>query len=189
MTLIINYIGTQNIETDRLLLRKFALKDAEPMFNNWAKDPENVKYLGWSAHKNIDETYKVLNEWLDNYIKNNYFKWCITLKEKDEAIGDISIILLLEKEACGEIGYVLSKKYWNNGIMTEALTAVISFLFEKANFHRIQARHEAPNVASGRVMLKSGMQFEGILRESTKTNKGIWCDTPMYSIIKSDPIP
>lgn len=159
------------------------------MFNNWAKDLENVKYLGWSAHKNIDETYKVLNEWLDNYIKNNYFKWCITLKEKDEAIGDISIILLFEKEACGEIGYVLSKKYWNNGIMTEALTAVINFLLKKANLHRIQARHEASNVASGRVMLKSGMQFEGILRESTKTNKGIWCDTPMYSIIKSDLIP
>ena len=111
MALIINYIGTQNIETDRLLLRKF---------------------LGWSAHKNIDETYKVLNEWLEKKKKNNYLKWCITLKEKDEAIGDISIILLLEKEACGEIGYVLSKKYWNNGIMTEALTAVISFLFEKA---------------------------------------------------------
>ena len=53
MALIINYIGTQNIETDRLLLRKFTLKDAEPMFNNWAKDPENVKYLGWSAHKNM----------------------------------------------------------------------------------------------------------------------------------------
>ena len=72
MTLIINYIGTQDIETNRLLLRKFTLKDAEPMFNNWAKDPENVKYLGWSAHKNIDETYKVLNEWLGNYTKNNY---------------------------------------------------------------------------------------------------------------------
>lgn len=189
MTLIIKYIGTQNIETNRLLLRKFVLKDVESMFNNWAKDPENVKYLGWATHKNIDTTYKILNEWLNSYAKNNYFKWCITLKVKDEAIGDISIISLLEKEACGEIGYVLSKKYWNNGIMTEALIAVIDFLFKKANFHRIQARHEAPNTASGRVMLKSGMRFEGVLRESTKTNKGTWCDAPMYSIIKSDLVP
>ncbi|MGN1034147.1 MAG: GNAT family N-acetyltransferase [Oscillospiraceae bacterium] len=96
--------------------------------------------------------------------------------------GNIGIILLFEKEACGEIGYVLSKKCWNNGIMTEALTAVINFLFKKANFHRIQAHHKAPNIASGRVMLKSGMQLGGILRESTKTNKGTWCDAPISVI-------
>ncbi len=183
---MLNHIGTQNIETDRLLLRKFEITDAPKMFNNLAKNPDNVKYLSWQAHKNIDETYKVLNKWLEEYKNQNYYRWCIALKNTNEAIGSIDVIEIIEIRSTCEIGYVVSKKFWNNGIMTEALGAVIKFLFTNVNFNRIQLRHATENPASGKVMLKCGLKFEGILRQYGFKNNGERCDSAIYSILREE---
>lgn len=180
------HVGTNVIETERLMLRRFKIDDAEDMFNNWAKDPENVRYLQWQAHPDINETRKILTEWTKNYKNRNYYQWCITLKDKDEAIGSIGIVELMESKECCTIGYVLSKKYWNQGIMTEALRAVIEYLFKRVGFNRIQSMHDIDNPASGRVMIKSGMKYEGTLRKYDKTNVSGWCDTPIYSILKEE---
>ena len=184
MALIINYIGTQNIETDRLLLRKFTLKDAEPMFNNWAKDPENVRYVTWKAHENIEETRKIVYEWIIGYNDLKHYRWAITAKNNGFVIGEISVIGLSEDNECCEIGYILSKKYWNMGFMTEALHAVLKFLFREVKFHRIQLRHDVNNLASGKVMQKNGLKYEGIIRHARRTNTGSWCDTCLYSILE-----
>ena len=183
---MLTHTGTQNIETERLLLRRFKIKDAQQMFDNWAKDPENVKYLSWQAYKNIDDVYQILKEWIEYYKNKNYYRWCITLKDTAEVIGGIDVILTLDHIDCFELGYVLSKKYWNRGIMTEALKSVINYLFKECNAHRIQARHDVNNIPSGKVMIKSDMKHEGILRKSDKTNTGQWCDIAIYSILKSD---
>lgn len=183
---MLKHVGTEKIETKDLILRKFKIDDAEEMFNNWAKDPDNVKFLSWQAHKNIDITKKVLSEWVESYKKDETYRWGIVLKENGQLIGGIDMVLLFDNIDCCEIGYVLSKKYWNRGLMTEALKSVINYLFKKANFNRIQLRHHVDNEASGRVMQKAGLQFEGILREADKTNTGQFCDTAIYSILKRD---
>lgn len=181
-----NHIGTQVIETERLRLRRFRLDDAQNVFNNWAKDPENVRYLSWQAHSDVSETRKILSDWDKQYKNNNYYHWCVTLKGSDETIGDICVGELFESKECCEMGYVLSKKHWGKGIMTEALKAVIDYLFTKVGVHRIQALHHIDNPASGKVMVKSGMKYEGTLRKYDKTNMGDWCDLPIYSIIKEE---
>lgn len=183
---MLNHVGTNIIDTERLRLRRFKLQDAECMFENWAKDPENVKYLEWQAHSDISETRKILMEWTKKYDDKTCYHWCINLKGEEEAIGDICVVNLFEDKECAEIGYVLSKKYWNKGIMTEALSAVIDYLFQKAKFHRIQALHHVNNPASGKVMMKCGMKHEGMLRKYNKTNMGEWCDVSIYSILEED---
>ena len=177
------HVGTQKIETERLILRKFETIDAKDAFKNWMGDPENVKYLGWRSHENFQQTLDTISKWTSLYNKKNYYKWAIVLKETEEVIGQINVILILEHVDCMELGYVLSKKYWNNGIMTETLKAVQSYLFSKVNCHRIQARHDMLNLASGKVMINVGMQFEGILRQSGKNNSNEWIDAAIYSII------
>lgn len=183
---MLNHIGTQEIETERLLLRKFKIEDATQMFNNWARYPENVKYLSWLPHKSIDETYQILDKWLNEYKNKDYYRWCITLKDTHEAIGGIDVVEIMELRSTCEIGYVLSKNYWNRGIMTEALKAVLNYLFKKVNFNRIQLRHHIENIASGKVMQKCGLKYEGILRQYGITNTGKHCDSAIYSILKSE---
>lgn len=118
---MLNHIGTNDITTFRLLLRKFKIEDSKEVFENWANNPENVKYLSWKAHETIDETKEIVAKWVNEYNNKKVYRWCITLKDIGEVIGGIDVVDLIEKIDCCEMGYVLSKKFWNKGIMTEAL--------------------------------------------------------------------
>ncbi len=180
---MLNHVGTQIIETPRLILRRFQIDDAEQMYSNWASDPVVTKYLSWSAHKNQSETENIIKEWVLEYLSDTNYNWCITFKETGEAIGGISVVKMFENTDCCEIGYVLSRKLWNKGIMTEALRAVLEYLFEKVGFHRIQLKHDVGNLASGKVMIKNGLKREGIIRECEKTVDGNWRDMVMYSVL------
>jgi len=185
---MLNHVGTEELETDRLLLRKFKLDDAEDMFNNWAKDPENVEFFNWSAHENIEETKRILSRWIEKYeidAKRTY-RWAIVWKKTSKVIGIIDVILLLSHIDCVELGYGVSKKYWRNGIATEVMKLIIKYFFVKVKVNRIQARYDVDNVASRRVMEKCNMKFEGILRQSDKKNTGEWCDTSIHSILKCE---
>ena len=183
---MINHKGTQTIKTQRLILRKFKITDAENMFNNWANDPEVTKFLSWPYHKELSTTKKIINIYLEEYHNSEVYNWGIVPKEYGEVIGSITVVEMSnEKERC-EIGYCISKSYWNQGITTEALKAVINYLINEIGFKRIQAKHDSDNKASGKVMLKAGMEYEGRLRKYNKNNVGELVDCDMYSILKED---
>ncbi len=180
-----NHLGTKLIETERLILRKFKLTDAEGMYNNWASDDDVTRYITWATHKNIEETKEVVSKYVTESEKNNYYHWCIELKETGEQVGSIGAFRLFDDLQLFEVGYCIGKKFWNMGITTEAMHALIKFFFEEVGVNRIEARHDTKNPASGVVMKKSGMQLEGILRQAGKNNTGI-CDSAVYAILKEN---
>jgi len=153
-------IGTQMLQTERLILRRFVESDAEAMFQNWASSAENLTYVSWDPHPDVEVTRNSIRNWVASYANPNYFKWAICLKEDPEqVIGDISIVEIHEKDLSCEIGYVLGKAYWGCGMMTETLKAVLDFCFTQAGFQKIRARYASLNPASGRVMEKAGMSY------------------------------
>ena len=87
-----NHKGTVELETERLVLRKFKLEDAKEMFNNWASDEEVTKYLTWEAHKNIKITKSVLSEWVESYSNLDFYQWGIVIKDTNELIGSIGVV-------------------------------------------------------------------------------------------------
>ena len=84
-----------------------------------------------------------------------------------------------------EVGYILSKDYWGQGLMTEALEAVLNYLLQDAGFNRVTARFVTANPASGRVMSKAGMSYEGTFRQAV-FHKGQVKDFSVYGILTSD---
>lgn len=180
-----NHIGTQQIETGRLILRPFTMADAMAMFENWASDPEVTKYVTWPTHSSVEITRMVLRDWTDSYESPDRYNWAIVLKEDGKLIGNISVVRLFEDVDACEIGYCMGRPWWGRGIMTEAMRAVIDYLFENVGFNRISARHDPRNVGSGRVMQKSGMTYEGTLRQVDRNNTGL-CDASYYSILKEE---
>ena len=179
-------LGTVPIETDRLILRPFRDNDAADMFHYWTADKEVTKYLSWQAHPAVEATEAILKIWLKGYDDPCCFRWAITVKEAgDHAVGIIDCVDMDKNIPSCEIGYALSREFWGKGIMTEALVAVIDYLKE-AGFLRIAARHNTKNPASGKVMLKAGMQFEGILRRSDINNQGEAIDLAWYSYINEN---
>ncbi len=178
-------VGTQRIETDRLILRQYRVEDADDMYRNWASDPEVTRFLTWPAHGSIEVTQYVVNSWVSSYEDGAVFHWAIELKASGHVIGDIAAVKVIPEIDAAEIGYCLGRAFWGQGIMPEALKAVILYLFEQAGMNRICAGHDVNNPKSGRVMDKAGMKLEGILRQAGLNNTGI-CDMVMHAIIRSD---
>lgn len=180
-----NKLGTERIETKRLILRRFTLEDAADMFENWAKDPLVTEFLTWQPHPTVEETKRVLSSWIPEYEKGEYFNWAMELKESGSVIGNISVVHSDERIDAAEIGYCMSRSLWGKGLMPEALGAVMDYLFDEVGMNRVAAKHDARNPRSGRVMAKAGMRQEGVLRAAGKSNAGI-CDEVCYAMIRSD---
>lgn len=182
---MLTHKGTQTIETPRLILRRAIREDAEPMFRNWSSDPKVTKYLTWPAHSNIAVSEMVIGSWLQEYEKDSYYQWMIVLKELGEPIGSISVVRQNDRVEEAEIGYCIGSRWWHRGIVSEALTAVMRYLFEEVGMNRVAARHDPNNPNSGRVMRKCGMIYEGTARSADRNNQGV-CDAAHYAILRSD---
>ena len=178
-------IGTQTIETKRLILRRFRVSDAENMFKNWASDDEVTRFLTWPSHQNVEDTRALLIEWVAGYEAVDKYEWCIELKEIGEAIGSIGGMNVNEAVNSVEVGYCISRKYWHQGIVSEALAPVVKFFFNEVDINRISARHDVNNPNSGKVMLKCGFTYEGTRRQVDLNNTGI-CDVAFYGLLKED---
>lgn len=179
------HLGTRILKTDRLILRPFVLEDAQAMYDNWAKDPEVTKFLSWPCYKSPMDAYGILRIWLESYEKPEFYQWAIVLKETDQPIGSISVVNSDDRVAMAEIGYCIGKLWWGRGIMPEALSAVMDYLFDSVGMQRIEAGHDPNNPASGAVLRKCGLQYEGTLRRRIRSNQGI-TDVAWYSILKEE---
>ena len=177
--------GTQTIETPRLILRRAVRDDADAMFQNWAADPEVTKYLTWPTYKRVDTAYQILDQWISEYEKQDFYQWMIVLKELGEPIGSISVVRRNDCVGEAEIGYCIGSPWWHKGITSESLAAVIRYLFTEVGMNRVAARHDPRNPHSGGVMKKCGMIYEGTLRSCDRNNQGI-CDVAQYAILRSD---
>ena len=179
-------IGTQSIETKRLLLRPFLELDAQAMYDNWASRSDNLLHVTWDAHESPEVTQQSIARWVENYQNMDFYKWAICLKETPEQVlGDISVVDRDDTVNACEVGYILSKDYWGQGLMTEALKAVLNYLLQDADFNRVAAKFVTANPASGRVMAKAGMSYEGTFRQAV-LHKGQVKDFSVYGILKPD---
>ena len=180
------HIGTKTLVTDRLILRQFKLDDAKAMYNNWARDEEVTKFLMWPHHDSIEDSKSTLTDWISHYEEDDFYLWAITLKENyNSPIGSIGVVEKNDKTEMVHIGYCIGRKWWNKGITSEALSALIEFFINTVGVNRVESRHDTNNPNSGRVMLSCGMKYEGTMREADWNNQGI-CDAKMYAILAKD---
>ena len=179
------HIGTITLETERLILRRFTIEDAEAMFNNWASDPEVTKFLTWPTHRSIEDSKWFINKCLDSYNDLSFYNWAIELKDTHELIGNISFVKVDEDTNSTDFGWVMSRKYWGNGYAPEAANKIIDFMFNEVGGECVFAVHDVNNPKSGKAMQKVGMKYEGIIRHCNKNNQGI-VDCARYSILKTE---
>ena len=173
----------ENFETERLILRKPCMEDAPAIFTSYAQDTEVTRYMTWSPHKNIEETYGIMRIMLKSWEAGSAYSFAILPKNLNSVIG---MIAMHPDGFKVEIGYVLARPYWGKGIVTEAARRITTWLLEQPDIYRVFATCDVENLASARVMEKAGMTCEGILRRNTirfnVSNEPR--DTFIYSIVK-----
>ena len=180
-----NHIGTQKLETERLILRRYTAEDARQMFDHWAGDDEVTRYLTWPTHANVGVTEWVVDDWVKRYEQPDCYHWGLELKATGELIGDIAVVRIIEPVLEAELGWCMGRAWWGNGYMPEAARAVLKVLFDEVGFNRVCAAHDVENPKSGRVMQKIGMTLEGVHRQAGRNNRGI-VDHAVYAILKRD---
>ncbi len=158
--------------------------DAEMMFKNWTSDKQVTRFLRWDAHKAIDDTKNMIQQWIDNYQYNSTYYWGIYLKN-GEMIGSIGITITSEYDFKGELGYEIGSRWWNEGYSSEAAKAVINYIFCNTDIERIDAYSSVENSASEQVMKNVGMHYEGLLRHYHRTRDGFH-DCILYGIVRNE---
>lgn len=148
------------LKTERLTLREWTLNDLDD-FYEYAKVDGVGQLAGWFPHKNKEESLTILK----NFIQEKK-TFAIVFNETGKVIGSVGIEKYKKEEALSEffdykgreLGFVLSKDYWGNGIMTEAVKAVIDYLFNKEDLDFITCCHFDGNTRSKRVQEKCGFK-------------------------------
>ena len=165
------------LETERLLLRPVTMADAEAMFA-YTSDTENTKW-DFPANRTIEETKKVIE---NIYLKSPLGRYGIVLKETSEFIGTIDLMNWSDgKEA--EIGYIINKKFWGNGLATEASAKILELCFEVLGFEEVHAFCALENPASARVLTKLGMtEVERIPNDKQFNSQ--WVSSQYFKMIK-----
>lgn len=170
--------------TPRLLMRKARMEDAQDLYE-YGRDPLVAQHVLWDAYRSIADARAYVRYLQRQYRGDQPASWCIEHTPSGRVVGTIGLMWWNREHGSAEVGYSLSRAYWNQGLMTEALVEVLRYCFEELGIHRIEAQHELENPASGRVMEKVGMRKEGTLR-GRLYNKGRYVDVVLYAMLRED---
>ncbi len=178
-------VGTTEIETDRLVLRRFVEGDIKQVYFNFGGDPLVNRYISFSPCSTITGARAFILDHLKIYdINADFYSWAITLE--GQIIGYISLFDVDVDSESAELGYSIGSRWWGQGYATEAAEAVLDFAFLTVRMHRVQATYHPDNIASKRVLEKVGMRFEGIQREAQRNSDGTYSDLCMCSVLSSE---
>lgn len=178
----INFHPFKNLETERLLLRRVSKNDLNEIIE-LRGNPETMKFIPRPLVKTEEDAlnhFKMIDEKIE---KNEGINWAITVKENPKLIGIIGHYRIQPENHRCEIGYMILPQYNGQGIVTEAIKAVLEYGFEDMNMHSIEAVIDPDNIASERVLQKNGFVKEAHILENEYYDGKFW-DTVIYSILK-----
>ena len=172
------FINIPTLKTERLTLRKITNKDLLDVFE-YASDGRVSEYLLWSPHPDKSYTKAYLSLLTKKYKAAEFYDWGIEYGGK--LIGTCGFTSFSIEHNVGEIGYVLSSKFWGLGIASEAVRRILEFGFEELKLNRIEAKFMAENDKSRNLLDKLGMVYEGKMKEAVFA-KGIYRDVCISAI-------
>ena len=172
------------IEGRFINLRKLKKSDAMSIYKN-ARDYDIARYTMIPYPYKLKGAEDFIKATHRNIKKRKAFELGIEHRESEEIIGMMSLLDVDHDNKNAEIGYWLDKKYWGKNIMKEAVKLILNFGFKELKLVRIHARIMHPNIASAKLLEKSGFQYEGRMRK-TIFRKGKWMDDLRFSILKEE---
>lgn len=174
----------RTLNTRDLQIRPSNPTDAVGMFAILS-DPESMKYWCKQPISDLKTAAKVLNEDLESDAQGKSLCWSITLNGQDTMIGKCILFQFNQPSRRAEIGYILNRDYWRQGLMGQALEAVFDFAFDTLNLHRIEADVDTENAGSLGILEKLGFKREGLFKDRWFVYDE-WQDSVMLALLKHD---
>jgi [ribosomal protein S5]-alanine N-acetyltransferase len=172
------------LNTKRLLCRQITREDAWQLHQYWS-DLAVTEYLSLEPFKRIEETMKMI-AFLNSLPEDGQgIRWAITRKEDSKMLGTCGFHNHKPEHFRAEVGYEIGKEYWGQGLMAEALTAILDYGFHCLKYNRIEAFVNDGNVRSLKLLERTGFSRDGLLREY-EFNRGKLVDQYCYSLLKRE---
>lgn len=173
------------LHTERLTLRAVTRSDAAVMFRIM-RDPRVTRYFGSAPMVSPDEAVQRIERIEQAFRDQTGVRWAITRHGNPELLGTCGYWRLVKPHGWAEIGYELAPEWWGQGIMTEAVGAVVQFGFTTMGLHRAEAQIHPANVGSRRVLEKLGFVQEGYFRENYyEAAEAQFTDTAVFSLLQA----
>lgn len=177
----------ETLYTDRLLLRPWSMEDVEAFYLCCA-DPAIGPAAGWKPHESLEESEKVLQNWITGTNGPETF-FCVEDRETGRVAGAVTLHpdrVRGNAPNSKNLGYWIDRNCWGKGYATEAVSAVMDYAFQKKRVKLLTAEHYADNEGSRRVIQKSGFTYEGTLRRSMKAYDNTYRDGCFYSMTAAE---
>jgi ribosomal-protein-alanine N-acetyltransferase len=173
------------IETPRLILRQIVPSDAEALFATFS-DPAVMEFYGDPPHRSIEDARELIRRQEHWYAQREGIRWGVSLTGAgDTVIGSCGFFLFDEEFRRAEMGYELAQAHWRQGIMREALSALITYAFADTDLHRIEAVVNGANEPSKALLLALGFTLEGALRQRVYLASRYWDDL-YFGLLKDE---
>ena len=180
--LTLNFTPFPVIQTERLVLRRITNADVKEVFE-LRSNPETMKYIPRPLAKTTQDALDHIATIEEKIVLNEGINWAITLKENKNLIGLIGYYRMQPENYRAEIGYMLLPEFHGKGIITEAVKRLIKFGFEDLKLHSIEAVIDPGNLASEKVLQKTGFTKEAHLKEC-QLYDGKFIDKVIYSLLR-----
>jgi [ribosomal protein S5]-alanine N-acetyltransferase len=179
-----DFAAFPTLTTPRLLLRELMPDDAADVFV-FRSDPEVQKYNGVPLSQ-PEEAQELIAAVRGGYEGQHNILWAITRRDNGRVIGLAGFGYWDQYHARAAVGYDLARDQWQQGITTEAMQMIIQFGFERMLLHRIEAETIADHTASVRLLEKLGFQREGVRREFSLEDDGVYHDDAIYGLLRRE---
>ena len=173
--------GTAELKTERLLLRRHRMEDAEILYRNFGSDEEMYAYSGWNPYETPEKAEETVHRFISSYDQPDFYGWAI---EKDgKLIGTIGAYDYDPGKNCIEAGFSIERASWNHGYATEALKCVLDYLMEHEGIRTVTAWCAADNTGSKRTLENAGMKQLRVNKDGLHVNERTY-DQLIYAIRK-----
>jgi [ribosomal protein S5]-alanine N-acetyltransferase len=172
------------LETERLRLRMIEPRDATAVFEIFG-DEDVTRFYGLETYTGLEQAAERVTLYRQNFAKRISIRWAVTWQGEDRLLGTVGIMNWKPRFFSAAVGYDVAKQYWRQGIMCEALTAVLHYAFSTMEMNRIEAFVMPENEPSRRLLEKLAFQNEGLMREYGYW-RGAFHDLLLYALLKGD---
>ncbi len=172
------------LETQRLILRPLAESDAQDIFEVFS-DRKVMEFYDLLPFESLERAKEQIDFFTKGFEQKQMIRWGIELKENGKLIGTCGFFAFNVDAMKAELGYELNSTYQGKGLMTEAVSEAISFLFKQTSVNRVEAYVEPDNISSQKLAEKIGFTKEGTLRQYERC-RGELIDICVFGLLRSD---
>ena len=175
-----NHVGTYEIKGERVVLRPYTLNDVDEFYDNYGSDPKVQKYFNFAADGSREASEAYIKSCVEKYDDPAFYAWAVLVEGK--VVGGIALSNIDEKSDAAELQASLGSEFWWKGFTTESARIVKDLAFNTIGIHRLYGMHHVDNVSHGSMLIKVGMEPEGVLKEAHKNPDGSYSNAKLYAV-------